>query len=198
MNNKISIWISSLALVISIATLLIFWVRFEPFTLDSNGFFGWVTCVFALLVTILVGWQIFNVISINKQVDDKVQSMQIQTNLIKESIFSMFDKEKKDLQRVMDRKDIELFYAISMIMVNRFSKSKNYQIKISYLVLALNAAVQLNSKERVDTILSTLSNSLQLKESIDSMDQDLITEIKEELENAAKISSKACEVFAML
>lgn len=114
------------------------------------------------------------------------------------SIISKFQKEKEDLQIVMNRKDIELFYTISMTMVNHFWKIENYQIINGYLVLALETAIQLKNKEKVESVLGLLGDSLKLKDSTDSMDEMLISDIEEDLKQAAQISPKACEIFAIL
>lgn len=191
MKNKISIWLSLIALLLSIIAAF----RTTPMEADWMGI---LVGILALLVTLLVGWQIFNIISINKQVHDKMRLVQSQTEQLEKSIISKFQEEKEDLQIAMNRKDIELFYTISMTMVNHFWKIENYQIRNGYLVLALETAIQLKNKEKVESVLGLLENSLKLKDLTDSMDKGVISDLEEDLKRAAQISPKACEIFAIL
>lgn len=70
--------VSLLALLISIVTLALFWCRFEPFTFDV---FGATAGVLSILVTILIGFQFYNLFDFNKkkkEIDTQVEVMRVQ------------------------------------------------------------------------------------------------------------------------
>lgn len=67
MKNKISIWLSSIALFFALVAAGFTFCRTTPMEADWLGI---LVGILASLVTLLVGWQIFNTISLNKQVQD--------------------------------------------------------------------------------------------------------------------------------
>lgn len=77
---KSSNTISWIAIILSICALGVSFVRTEPFTIDSLGFFGWTVAALAILVTLLLGWQIYSAIDmkkIAKQIEVKSAEMEI-------------------------------------------------------------------------------------------------------------------------
>ena len=65
-------WLGLLSIVISVGTWLSFWLRFSPFTWDS---FGAMAVTMGIIVTFLVGFQIWTVID-NKEFKKEVKAEQ--------------------------------------------------------------------------------------------------------------------------
>lgn len=65
-------WLGLVAIVISVVTWLSFWLRFSPFTWDS---FGAMATLLGVIVTFLVGFQIWTVID-NKEFKKEVKAEQ--------------------------------------------------------------------------------------------------------------------------
>lgn len=59
-------WVSLLALVISIIALML---SYRVIPVDFKDYWGFVLGVLTLFITILIGWQIYNSIEINKKID---------------------------------------------------------------------------------------------------------------------------------
>jgi hypothetical protein len=105
-----------LSLLISIATLLLFWCRLEPFTWDS---FGATTAVMGVIVTFLVGFQIWAVIDTSrfkseikaeqKEVEETLQKVVYQ-ELINQSILLDIFYNIKSSEPIKDLKNKELQY----------------------------------------------------------------------------------------
>lgn len=80
-----------LSLLISVITLLLFWCRFTPFTWDS---FGTMATLLGVIVTFLVGFQIWTIID-NKAHNKNVSEQIIE---IKENIFKEIENIKSDIK----------------------------------------------------------------------------------------------------
>lgn len=65
-------WLGLVSLLISVSTLLLFWCRLSPFTWDS---FGAMAVTMRIIVTFLVGFQIWTVID-NKEFKKEVKAEQ--------------------------------------------------------------------------------------------------------------------------
>lgn len=101
-----------LSLLISIATLLLFWCRLELFTWDS---FGATAAVMGVIVTFLVGFQIWAVIDTSrfkaeqKEVEETLQKVVYQ-ELINQSILLDIFYNIKSSEPIKDLKNKELQY----------------------------------------------------------------------------------------
>lgn len=59
-----------IAIIISVSTLFIFWFRLEPITIEWMGV---LVGILALLVTVLIGWNIYVLIDFKKNINDAEQ-----------------------------------------------------------------------------------------------------------------------------
>ena len=80
-----------LSLLISIATLLLFWCRLEPFTWDS---FGAMATLLGVIVTFLVGFQIWTII------DNKAHNKMVSEQIIeiRENVFNEVENIKEAIK----------------------------------------------------------------------------------------------------
>jgi len=58
------------SLLISIATLCIFWVRIEPFEFSNDSFIGTIATFIGICATLIVGWQIFSSIEVSRKMEE--------------------------------------------------------------------------------------------------------------------------------
>ena len=67
MANNASLTISVISLVVSLISVSCVLLRCEPMTMD---WMGMLVGILSLLVTILIGWQIYNVLQVEKKIHD--------------------------------------------------------------------------------------------------------------------------------
>lgn len=62
-----------ISILISICAIAIATSRVGKTEFDPNGFYGWTVAVLSFLVTILIGWQIFNYLSFQQYLNSKIK-----------------------------------------------------------------------------------------------------------------------------
>ena len=146
-----------LSLAISI-TMLVLWCcnvgGFSVVSLDS--FVGIIVALLAIVVTLAIGWQIYNSIEIK----DRIQEL---SNL----------KEKLDLQeKTLDQQNNKSKHLIALIFGDEANKEKNYALSFSYYMGSIGASMQLDKPINIDYILKRLDSLLEKipNESIDNID----------------------------
>lgn len=83
MNNRSSFWLSLVSLSISIVTILLFFIKVESDSvIDLGTFVGVCTAFIGICVTILIGYQIYNSMSIESKLSrlDKFESKLEESN----------------------------------------------------------------------------------------------------------------------
>ena len=97
-----------MAILISIAALFVSWLRCEPLEADWIGI---LVGVLSLLVTILIGWQIYSVIDMKKTVDDiKIHSTKTQEETMARAYTSIMNQTTYIVE---GRNDDDCYNAIS-------------------------------------------------------------------------------------
>lgn len=67
--NCINTVLNIASILLSISAIAIANARIGKVEYDPNGFYGWVCACLGLIITILMAWQIFNIISIDKKIE---------------------------------------------------------------------------------------------------------------------------------
>ena len=71
-NNKyikISFWLSILAIILSLSTILIWFVSVNELTCPNlDSFIGTIVTLLAIIVTFVIGWQIYNAVEIKEKI----------------------------------------------------------------------------------------------------------------------------------
>lgn len=130
---KTGTWISLIALAVAIAALIIVICRIEPITMD---WMGSLIGVLALLVTALIGWQVFNA---------------IQLHITLKEINGRIKREIDDYDHTVSALVMQLFTIQEYFNKNHFEKA------IDRFMEALGEAIKGSRSEEVrDGILSYL------------------------------------------
>lgn len=130
-----------LSLLISVATLLLFWYRLEPFTWDS---FGATTAVMGVIVTFLVGFQIWAVIDTSRFKAE----IKAEQNDFKKKIEE--DQKKLDEKlKILDLKQKDSDYSYSYYFARIYGQSLNLPEYIHYSLQAMYYALQCGTKQHI-------------------------------------------------
>lgn len=80
-----AIWLSAISLILWFIVVML-WIFnvFEFSVIDSNTFIGVIVALLALIVTFVVGWQIFNIIDVKSQVSE-ISDIKKELNQLKEN-----------------------------------------------------------------------------------------------------------------
>lgn len=74
MKKDVSIMLSLLAIILSLTTIILFFVRVSSLSVvDSNTFIGVCTSVISISVTLIIGYQIVNTLQIRKELVEAKQ-----------------------------------------------------------------------------------------------------------------------------
>ena len=90
--KKLTFFLSIIAIIISIITIILFFCKVSPNSVvDSNTFISTLVALFSLAITLLIGYQIYNAVEIRdrmeavrKDVDTKLNELNIIKNNIEE------------------------------------------------------------------------------------------------------------------
>lgn len=154
-----------LSLLISIATLLLFWCRLEPFTWDS---FGATTAVMGVIVTFLVGFQIWAVID---------------TSRFKAEIKAEQKEMEETLQKVVYQELINQFiinFEFSMVY-NEMGRSLFSYLKFALQTVQLGVMCKQIDKcnSMIDTIIEVIDkNTVEFTDKQHSILLDIFYNIK--------------------
>ncbi len=161
MNSKLVIWISFISATLSISAICLVLFRCEPLEAD------WVAIevtVLSMLVTILIGWQIWNVLKIDERIREDRKS---------------FDEKMKDVSKEFDEKMIKIANDINHIAIaneykweslNMISDPDDPAKSVEFWLKALE---EVSKTETPGVNQSTISAILErAKEYIDYFDQE--------------------------
>lgn len=68
--------LSYMAVAISIISLIISFIKADDISVDGANLLGWIVGVLAILVTILIGFQIYKAIEVEDVIDNKMNSLE--------------------------------------------------------------------------------------------------------------------------
>lgn len=140
MNNYISkywsCYLSVGAIIISIVAIIIAAPRYTPVSID---YLGVITGVLSILVTTLLGWQIWTVISIDKKINDSIESM-------KKNI-------GKELSKVEERANNIILYANTMSNARIDMIEKKYASAIFCVIQSAEIAKHMEADDMEETCI---------------------------------------------
>ena len=71
-TNKRVFYVCYLSVILSITSILIHFFEIETISVAGADLLGWLVGILAILVTILIGFQIYKSIDLEKQIDKKI------------------------------------------------------------------------------------------------------------------------------
>ena len=123
---------SIVALVVSIITLILFFFRVSPNSVvDSNTFISVLVAIIAISVTILVGYQIYNVMELKQSISE-------------------YDKLKEDIKETKSKIEyicIEQNEGFHIIQSRLYSNSINKIDSLLHCIYAIKYSLSVNHKE---------------------------------------------------
>lgn len=159
-------WLGLLAIIISVGTWVSFWLRFSPFTWDS---FGAMAATMGIIVTFLVGFQIWTVID-NKEFKKEVKAEQ---------------KEVKDtLQSVVYQELINQFvinFEFSMVYNEMGSNLFSY---LKFALQTIQLGIMSKQIDKCNSVINAMievidKNTLEFRDKQHSILLDIFYNIKD-------------------
>jgi hypothetical protein len=127
-----------LSLAISITMLVLWCCNVGGFTVVSlDSFVGVIVALLAIVVTLAIGWQIFNGIEIKTKIEE--------LNIIKERLHT----QEKESAKQTNQLNHLIFVSLADIEIS----NKKYMMAFSYLMTSLEATMALDNPVNVDAIL---------------------------------------------
>lgn len=127
-----------LSLVISITLLVLWCCNVGGFTVVSlDSFVGVIVALLAIVVTLAVGWQIYNSIEIKTKIEE-----------LKKLKDDLLDQEEK-----IEQLKLASQHAVGLIWGDNCLESGSFILAFHYYITALDSAMQLSHPVNIDKIL---------------------------------------------
>lgn len=157
MNNKLTkwaFWLSIIAIVLSVA-LIVLWVvsTAEMAVVQLDTFVGVIVSLMALLVTIVLGWQIYNAV----EVKEKIQAI----NTIEERQEQLKKYIEQSQENIKNSNIYNAFYHSTMMGLGAFN-AKEYTAAFRFLLNALALSLQCKEPIELRATLDNLSNIVEI------------------------------------
>lgn len=152
-------WVSLLALLVSIIALML---SYRVVPIDFKDYWGFVLGILSLFVTLLIGWQIFTSLDINRKM----------SNIDKMNLLIASKQNKID--QLTTKMHAEIYYAQAAAIMQQLPVTA-----YKSFLLALYYSLKSGENERVNSILGTM----------DSFVSELNRIYKEELEIPSDINT---------
>lgn len=132
-----------LSLAISITMLVLWCCNVGGFTVVSlDSFVGVIVGLLAIVVTLAIGWQIYNSIEIKSKIEE--------LDMLKEKL-QIQEQESKTQGKTLNHL---IFTSLADIEIN----NKNYVLAFSYLMTSLESTMSLDNPINTDAILVRMEN----------------------------------------
>lgn len=157
-----SFWLSIIAIICSVITIIL-WIitpcKMTATNLDS--FIGVAVALLAILVTMLLGWQIYNALEIKEKM----------------SAFETLGSELKQQAQEMNQKYYKMSHLQALTTAHQSASINDYVDAYRWLVTALAYSLSLEEPINVELILSEMALYVELIPSDSPIDIDLIEEM---------------------
>lgn len=182
----VALVISIVALALSIVSICIASPHIKQLGFDYQGI---LVSALSLLVTVLIGWQILNVIDLDKRVDKKIKEKEDELNTRISILIELSEKKTNTIQNFLSSKISNAITDIYRINANLAFKDKKYGLYVFYMVESIHETYQsgdkslafLDATHLTDALLSKLEGtSIELYESEKKFILKSLEEIKEE------------------
>lgn len=161
MKNKISIWLSSIALFFALLAAGFTFFRTTPMEADWLGI---LVGILALSTTILLGWQIISYIGFKDKVKKEMEKTKAELKETTDNIDNMIQQKINETQNIIYKKN-ELYIQGSIAYLEAYAKilkddatSDNYSFAYGSLVNSLNCYCKYGcaAEVNIDKCLSAL------------------------------------------
>lgn len=154
MKSKLSLILSSIAIVISIITICLTLPRTEM----SIDYLGLITGILGVLVTVLIGWNIYMIIDFKQEKENLKQYFEEQKKSVRSAETSLYVTYKNQLSNgALYEKSIADIYARLMIPKDMASLSYEY---FFHILGAIVTASQAENYDACNTWIKEIKNIL--------------------------------------
>lgn len=130
-------WVSILAIIISITAICISYFRVRPLEIDTDRY-GILINSFSLMITLLIGWQIINVLTIKDEIN------KIAKKRIKKAVSTIKSDNAKD-------------YAIThLFLIEQYVRAKNYGFALTILKLLYERLADVQDYTTADDVSASI------------------------------------------
>ncbi len=157
-----SFWLSIIAIICSVITIIL-WI-IAPCKMTATNldcFIGVAVALLAILVTMLLGWQIYNALEIKEKM----------------SAFETLGSELKQQAQEMNQKYYKMSHLQALTTAHQSASTNDYVDAYRWLVTALAYTLSLEEPINVELILSEMALYVELIPSDSPIDIDLIEEM---------------------
>lgn len=156
MNKFFSIVLSIISLVISLIIAILWFCNVKNVSIVDPGTFMSVSVgVLSVLVTFVLGWQIFNVIDVREKIME-VSKFQKEIE-IKQTTYEK--KLQQTESKIIERESLTL-YAYYRIVTKHEIENKNFQIALYLMMQALLNRCNFDKFDSIDEHIETLDRQL--------------------------------------
>ena len=179
-SNKISFWalgLSILAIVLCLIIIALWFFKTEDFSVvDSNTFIAVIVALLAILVTLVLGWQIYNAIDINRKIND-FMSMKTRIMVIDDDLTHLYNKTTH----------------IQYFTLGDIAAGKGkYRDAFCYYIGSLAASLKMSQPMNVETILEELESTLKNIVKEDVLETELNRELQYNDKDIRKSRTYSC------
>lgn len=182
MNNKLTLWafwMSLIAIVMFGAAIALWLFKAKTITIiQLDTFIGVIVALMALLVTIVLGWQIYNAVEIKEKLIS-IKSLQDEQRQLKNEI----EQARKAIQKA---NIYNAFYHSTMMGLSA-GGTKDYVAAFRFLLHALELSLQTDEPIEMKatiTNLSSAANAINQGAKIERIRYDEIIESDESIRNS--------------
>lgn len=176
-QEKVTIVLSGLAFILSVITFAIAYTRFEMPDLNTGSF---LVSVLAVLVTFLLGWQIYNAVGVKRELEkfeEKINGYKTEINTI---IDEKVTESEKNLTEKHTKSEKEFTYLFSKVLFY------NSNFKLIFNAVIFAGEVDLNDKIKVEKINIILKSFENLLDNINDEERKYILSIIKEFSEERK------------
>jgi tetratricopeptide (TPR) repeat protein len=153
MKNRIkSYWSNCLSITAIICSVVAICVSLPSTPELGIDYIGVIVGILSFLVTLLIGWQIYNAVTIEKKVKEKIQQA---SNEFNKSI----EKTREDLSISGTKSMMATLYKTENVFLNVCILAGDYQKAINTLRVMLEYAIALNEHDRICDVAKIIVSS---------------------------------------
>ncbi len=159
--NCINTVLNIASILLSISAIAIANARIGKVEYDPNGFYGWVCACLGLIITILMAWQIFNIISIDKKIEKNAKKIQ--------------SRAKKGIMKDY----YENQYNTLKVLWTDFRDTKKWNLLIDTHIYMINISIKCKKRDTSNDIICKCKDLLGFSAQMEQYQVDRLKEVRE-------------------
>lgn len=150
MKNWIkSYWSNCLSIAAIICSVVAICVSLPSVPELGIDYIGVIVGILSLLVTMLIGWQIYNVITIDKKIDGKIEQV---SNYLSNNIKEINKETLEHIQKKNDQMEEYILVSFDLMRSEYFSINKKYKSALFSYLRVISQLSESTSEEKLSMI----------------------------------------------